>query len=60
VRKDRISDFISSTGVKMVMGFNKTVDWLDSAVMDLLILDWFQSDKDIRKFGTSSKGTIAV
>jgi len=50
VKKDRIMDFISVTGVKMVMGYKRDVDWLDSAALDLLVLNWLQFYKDMGKF----------
>jgi len=50
VGKDRILDFISTTEVKMVIGYKREVDWLDGAALDLLILNWLQFYKDMRKF----------
>ena len=50
VGKDRILDFISTTEVKMVIGYKREVDWLDGAAIDLLILNWLQFYKDMRKF----------
>ena len=50
VGKDRILDFISTTEVKMVIGYRKELDWLDGAAIDLLILNWLQFYKDMRKF----------
>ncbi len=48
--KDRILDFVSVTEVKMVIGYKREVTWLDSAALDLLILNWLQLYKDMRKF----------
>ena len=50
VGKDRILDFISATEVKMVIGYKREVGWMDSAALDLLILNWLQFYKDLRKF----------
>ena len=50
VRKDRIARFMSSTGVKMVIGYKMEVDWLDSSALDLLVLDWLQLYKNMPKF----------
>ena len=50
VGKDRIFDFISATEAKMVIGYKREVNWLDSAALDLLILNWLQLYKDMRKF----------
>jgi hypothetical protein len=32
------------------MGYKIYVDWIESAVIDLLLLDWLQYYKDVRKF----------
>ena len=50
IGKDRISDFISATEVKMVIGYRKGLDWMDGAAIDLLILNWLQFYKDMKKF----------
>ena len=50
VGKNRILDFISTTEVKMVIGYREKVDWMDGAAIDLLILNWLQFYKDMRKF----------
>ena len=56
VGKDRILDFISATEVMMVIGFKREVNWLDSAAIDLLILNWLQFYKDMRKFWKRFRG----
>ena len=43
----RLVDFVKRTGVAMVMGYTKKVDWTESAVMDLLVLRWLQYYKDL-------------
>jgi hypothetical protein len=53
VTKDTILDFITTTEVKMVIGYKREVNWLDSTAMDLLILNWLQFYKDMRKFWKS-------
>jgi len=49
VGKERILDFMSATEVNMVIGYKKEVNWLESAALDLLILNWLQYYKDMRK-----------
>jgi hypothetical protein len=53
VKKERIFYFMKSTGILMVIGYNRYVDWLASTATDLLLLDSLQSYKDMRKFWTS-------
>jgi hypothetical protein len=31
----------------MVVGYKRDVDWIDSAAMDLLLLDWLQEYKNM-------------
>lgn len=44
---ERLAKFVASTGVAMVMGYRKSVDWTEGAVMDLLVLRWLQYYKDL-------------
>ena len=37
---NQLYDFLETTGAAVVTGYTKSVDWIDSASMDLLILDW--------------------
>lgn len=37
---DYLYDFLTVTGASLATGYTKSVDWIDSAAMDLLILDW--------------------
>lgn len=39
----------------MVMGYKTKVDWIESTVLDLLLLDWIQYYKDMHKFWDSFK-----
>jgi hypothetical protein len=55
VEKERILNFMSKTGVRMVMGYSRRVDWLDAAAMDLLILNWLQHYKNMGRFWTRFK-----
>jgi hypothetical protein len=48
VAKRRILNFIIATEVSMVVGYKNDVDWMDSAALDLLLLDWLQSYKDMQ------------
>jgi hypothetical protein len=36
----QIYGFLSQTGACLATGYTKAVDWIDSAAMDLLVLDW--------------------
>jgi hypothetical protein len=37
--EDQVYEFLYQTGAAAVTGYTKAVDWIDSAAMDLLILD---------------------
>jgi len=39
---------MNATGVSMVLGYKKDVDWIESTVTDLLFLDWLQSYKNMK------------
>jgi hypothetical protein len=38
--EDQMYNFLDVTGAGLATGYTKSVDWIDSAAMDLLILDW--------------------
>ncbi len=44
---ERLSRFVELTEVAMITGFTKEVDWTEGAVMDLLLLRWLQSYRDL-------------
>lgn len=48
VAKKKLDKFITSTQVLLVVGYAKYVDWLESAAMDLLLLDRLQDYKDMK------------
>jgi hypothetical protein len=48
VERYRIRNFMNATGVSMVLGYKKDVDWIESTVTDLLFLDWLQSYKNMK------------
>jgi len=50
VKKDRIFNFMKSTGILMVMGYDRRIDWLSSTALDLFLLDCLQFYRDMRKF----------
>ncbi len=50
VKEDRILNFMESTGILMVMGYDRPIDWLSSTALDLFLLDSVQSYRDMRKF----------
>jgi hypothetical protein len=41
---------MQSTGVLMVLGYKKDVDWIESAAVDLLLLNRIQEYKNMRIF----------
>lgn len=43
----RLTRFVAETGVAMVTGYTKLVDWTEGAVMDLLFLRWLQYYRDL-------------
>jgi hypothetical protein len=47
---DRINAFLSATGVAMISGYTKDVDWIESAAFELLYFDLWQQYKDIGAF----------
>lgn len=48
VPRGRLQRFIAATGVALVVGYRGDVVWVDSAALDLLLLDWAQAYKDMR------------
>ncbi len=50
LEKKRVLHFLRSTGVLMVLGFRKEVDWMESAAVDLLLMNLIQEYKDMRVF----------
>jgi hypothetical protein len=50
VKEDRIFNFLESTGILMVMGYDRPIDWLSSTALDLFLLDCLQFYRDMRKF----------
>lgn len=50
IEQARISRFIDATGVAMVIGYRKDVDWIDSAAVDLLLFDRLQEYRNMRRF----------
>jgi hypothetical protein len=47
--KKALLHFIEVTGVSMVLGYAKDINWRDAAALDFLILDWLQEYKDMKK-----------
>lgn len=47
VDDERLARFVSDTGVAMVTGFTRELDWTEGAVMDLLLLRWLQYYRDL-------------
>jgi len=49
IETTRISRFMEATGVSMVLGYRKDVNWSEATALDFLILDWLQRYKDMRR-----------
>lgn len=47
--KHRIYDFIEATGVSMVLGYKRDIDWSEATALDLFLLDWLQWYRDMRR-----------
>jgi hypothetical protein len=47
VEPERVQAFIEATRVKMVIGYTKDVDWIESSAMDLLIFQALQQYVDL-------------
>jgi hypothetical protein len=48
--QDELDFFLAVTGASVATGYRKNVDWIDSAAMDLLLLDWagvYQNSKNL-------------
>ncbi len=54
--------FMEQTGVRLVTGYTKPVEWIPSAALELLWFSSFQADKDIEaiweEFGQTHLGLI--
>ena len=57
VERVRILNFISLTGVRVVMGFRNTVTWVDSTALDLIVLDRLQHYKNMGRFWNGFRRT---
>lgn len=55
VKKERISNFMKETGVSIVIGYDRYIDWLTSTATDLLLLERLQFYRDMRKFWKTFK-----
>ena len=47
VAAERLQSFVATTQVKMVIGYTKDVDWIESSAMDLLIFQALQQYVDL-------------
>jgi hypothetical protein len=52
VRESRIADFLERTGVAMVVGYGRDIDWIESASADLLFFRWLQQYVSLRRLWT--------
>ncbi len=47
VTAGRLRRFMASTGIAMAVGYSRSVDWIDAASTELLLLDWLQEYRDL-------------
>lgn len=47
---EMLTDFMQKTDVALIIGYNKNVDWIQSAALDMLIFDWLQEYKNLGAF----------
>ena len=45
--ESRLNGFIEATGLAMAVGYTKTIGWIDSAAMDLILFEHLQDYKDL-------------
>jgi hypothetical protein len=55
VEKKRIMDFMRATGVAMVIGHKRDVDWIEGAAVDFLIFSQLQEYRDMGRFWSHFK-----
>jgi len=64
IEVSRITRFMDATAVSMVLGYKKDVNWSEAAALDLLILDWLQRYRDMRRmwsgFNKNYKDLISI
>jgi hypothetical protein len=60
IDEDRLERFIAATGVAMVMGYTKQVDWTEGVAMDLVLLRWLQGYKNLSAFQKHMKKRYAA
>ena len=46
--RKQLQRFLESTQTSLLIGYKGGVDWVDSAAMDLIVLDWLQEFKNLR------------
>jgi hypothetical protein len=52
-----LTEFMSTTGARLVTGYDRNVEWIEGAAMDLLVLDWAQYYKQPRSLVNRLKRT---
>jgi hypothetical protein len=57
VERAELRRFLNATGVAMVAGYRKSVDWVDAAALDFLLLDWLQEYRDTSAMWRRFKAT---
>jgi hypothetical protein len=55
--RPRLRTFFRETRVAMLLGYRKDVDWIESAAMDLILLDWLQSYKSLPSMWKRVRGS---
>jgi hypothetical protein len=47
VEESRLARFVEETGVTVVTGYTREVDWIEGSIMDLLLLRWIQYYRNV-------------
>jgi len=50
VKQARVRSFLERTGASIVLGYKHRIWWMESAALDLLIVDWLQWYRDMKYF----------
>jgi hypothetical protein len=50
VPRRRLDDFLSATGLALLLGYDHPVDWLEAASTELLLLDRLQRYRQLTAF----------
>jgi hypothetical protein len=50
VEDARMARFVEETGVSVVTGYTREVDWIEGSIMDLLVMRWLQYYRNLGAF----------